>query len=623
MNRIRHILLIIALTAICNTAFADDKIFEEIHRRIDSLKNIPKTQSLSEYEEMMIYYHLTLLYASFDMDSTIHYGNLAIAPAEKFNETEKAIIIYHNVGVAHCLLNNCDTAIVILNKAIQIAIATRSSLEINTLWLIAYVYSNQAKYIAAIDLYMKLLLIFEQHGGKYMDKYVAGLCNLAELNRKLGNMGVAIQYLDKAAELVEQFAGDYVWRISHIFNEYSTVYLLKDNIGRALEYAIKADSVNTGSYVINKCLTKVLLAKISLRLDDCERSLEYIDEAMKYANLLKNNNLYIDIWKVLSDVYLKQGRYSEAEAEALKAWHADSTNIYESRAVAVNLVLANIYMHNTKKAMYYFKRYSELNEQYSEKSLHAAVYGFSVKYETETVEMQMASMRRQKLLQASVCIACILLAFAVWVVIMQKGRQKQSENQLIAIRSIIEGENRERERIARDLNHGVTEMITEIKTQLADMKNAQTICDNLDECIEEVQHVVAGMIPSSLTRFGIKIALDNYCSHFPQTVFNFYGNDKRFNEKIEATTYYCACELVNNAVKHSSATLIDVRLTQENNRILLNVRDNGRGFDPTAVAKGSGLKNIYHRIIAYDGIINTNTSLNNGVETNIELNISN
>jgi signal transduction histidine kinase len=79
---------------------------------------------------------------------------------------------------------------------------------------------------------------------------------------------------------------------------------------------------------------------------------------------------------------------------------------------------------------------------------------------------------------------------------------------------------------------------------------------------------------------------------------------------------------VNNSVKHSGATAINIQLIQENNRISLTVQDNGKGFDKDIiVAKGSGLKNINYRVVAFNGSIHTVSSPDNGTETNIEFKI--
>jgi signal transduction histidine kinase len=622
---IRHILLI-AFAAVCGTAFAGDggDAIEEAKRICDSLKNELKKSPLTERKRLELYSRITGIYAGFALDSVIVYGFKAISIAEKLNDRLAVSEISCHVGVAYGLLNNFDSAIIMLNRAYELGVETQNDrAKENALWLSAFIYANYGKYVVAIDMYLKLLPLYESMGVEYLPTRVAALANLAELNRKLGNMNIALNYLDQASELCGKLQGaHYIWRISHIYNEYSTVYLLKDNIGQALEYAMKADSVNAGDFVVNKCIAKVLLSRIHLRMNDYERALVYAGEAMESANMLKSNSLYIDVWKVMSDIYLAQRRYPEAEAEALKAWNADSANINESRMTAANLVLASICMHNTDRAVFFFRKYSELNDLYSRKSFHTTVSDLFIKYETEKKEMQLSAITWERFMYFSISIAGILLITAAWAVLRQKMRREQTEKQLLAASSILEGENNERKRISRELYGGITGMISSVKMELNSIEHTQNISDSLDECIEEIHRVADGMMPSSLTRLGMKAALEDCCRRFPDVRFHFFGDDRRIDEKIEVALYYCASELVNNAVKHSGATAINVQMIQECSRISLTVQDNGKGFDKDAVsAKGSGLKNINYRVIAFNGSIHTVSSPDNGTETNIEFKI--
>jgi signal transduction histidine kinase len=82
-------------------------------------------------------------------------------------------------------------------------------------------------------------------------------------------------------------------------------------------------------------------------------------------------------------------------------------------------------------------------------------------------------------------------------------------------------------------------------------------------------------------------------------------------------------ELANNSLKHAGAKRIDIQIIQEPDRISFNVQDDGCGFDSSAEAKGIGLQNISNRIAAYNGILNINSKIGEGTETNVELRIKN
>ncbi|MDR2027661.1 MAG: histidine kinase [Prevotellaceae bacterium] len=629
---LRNILLT-ACVSLCGSAMliagdGEKTLRKEEQRTLDSLKNeLKNIDRFTEHQKMMLYSHITGIYASFAMDSVILYGVKTIEIAKRLNEKDILLECYRHVGIAYSILNNYDTAIFILNKARELGVEMQSEqAQESALWLMAFVYANQGKYVTAIDMYLKLLPIYETHFDKYIITHVAALANLAELNRKLGNMNVAMQYLDRAAELGNsKLSGGYrIWRMSQIYNEYSTFYLINDSIGKALEYALMSDSINPlGTFVINKCQTRVLLAKIYLRLNDYELALRYAGEAMESADILKNNNLHIDVWKIISDIRLAQGRYREAETEALKAWNADSTNINESRLTAANIALANIFMNSAEKAAHFFRKYSELNDRYTEKSFHTTISDLSVKYELEKKEMRIESINRQRLLYLYTGIAIALTAIATGIGLLQKVRNERTEQRLVAVKAILEGEDKERQRIARDLHDGLSGMILSAKMDLGNSESTQNVRNILDKCIEEIHSIVTDIAPSSLRRLGMRAAIEECCRKFPITQFHFSGKDRRIDdEKIERTVYYCACELINNSVKHSGATAIRVQLIQESDRIALCVQDNGAGFDKNTAAKGTGLKNINYRIIAFNGTIDIESSPENGTETSIEFKIS-
>jgi signal transduction histidine kinase len=259
---------------------------------------------------------------------------------------------------------------------------------------------------------------------------------------------------------------------------------------------------------------------------------------------------------------------------------------------------------------------------YSEKSFHTAISDLSVRYEAAKQEMQLLSMSWQRLIHISFSVVGIFLAATVVLIFRMKARKERTEKQLIAVHALLDGENKERKRIARDLHDGLGGMISSVKMDLAEIDDTQNLRDQLDKCIEEIHWVVAGMMPASLTRFGMKAAIEDYCRRFPNVHFHFFGVEKRIDENTEITIYCCAYELVNNAVSHSGARTVNVQFVQDNDRVSLMVQDDGCGFDPKKIAtKGIGMKNINNRVIAFNGVINISSSPDNGTEVNIEFRV--
>jgi tetratricopeptide (TPR) repeat protein len=620
LRDIKNILLPLACTLIFTVAKAQSSEISRMTRECDSLKTVLAVQSLTDIEQMKIYARITECYASFDPDSVIVYAPKVIALAEKLGD--QATVHYNccHLGTAYCFKCKYDTSLFYLEKAHRLAVAMNNKYaQSRSLGLLAYRLSHQGKYISAIEMYLQALAIEEKMN--HTINQIHSLAALGEMNRKLGNTGVALKYLDEAAGLCHRLRGfGYSWRLTKIYNEYATVHLENGEIEKAFDYASKAEAMDGG--VINNCITKTLMSKICLRLGDSERALHYADEAMTQANILKSDKLNIEVLNILSEIYLAQQRYREAETEALKIWRVDSTNISESRIAAANIALANIYMQNIDKAAYFFGKSSELNDRYSEKSFQTTVSDLSIKYEIEKKELRILSLKRQRLIFATISVGGMLLSIAALAFLKLHMHRGQTKKALIAAHAVVEGTNDERERATGELNGGLVEMIAATKAEAASVSGCPPkFGDKLDECISEIYRVIAGIRPVLLSRFGIKAALEDYCSRFPNVQFCFVGEAKHIDEETEDAVYYCACELVNNSIKHSDATLISVRLTQDDKHIVLNVRDNGRGFDAEKIVEGSGMKNISYRALAFDGVVAVVTSPDAGTETNIDFKI--
>ena len=215
----------------------------------------------------------------------------------------------------------------------------------------------------------------------------------------------------------------------------------------------------------------------------------------------------------------------------------------------------------------------------------------------------------------------------------QKILQLEKEKQLVAANAIMEGETAERSRLARDMHDGLGGMLSAIKLNLFDIKKTnEALKENdgvklnkvigmLDNSISELRRVAHNLMPETLLKYGLKTSLQNFCSDLDNVEFHFYGDEKRLNGRVELMLYRSAFELVNNALKHSGATQINVQIIQQVERISLTVQDNGKGFDPINTSKGTGLNNISNRVTSANGSMNIFSDAEYGTEIVIDFKI--
>ena len=616
---------------------------QKVHRAIDSLKQLLNTQPLTEKQKLDICFQIAGHYHNFDQDSSSLYAIQSIPIAKKLKDYEKLMDIYIHIGVVFCFKGDFDMAHYYLNQLNELAIKQGNlRKEISAVKLIGYVYSQQGKFNLAIDYHLKCLKICETEGWTEEAGYISTLSNISEYYRKLGNTAMAIYFLKKAEKKckeLENVHGIATFMLPEVLNEFAFNYLKQNDLTEALLYAIKADNIGHAAGRINRCITKGLLATVYLQLNDYEQALKYAKESYEQAEILKDVNLYAHARKIVSDVYLAQKRYPEAEIEALKVWNSDSTNMDEARTAAENIALANIYMRNTEKAAYFLKKYSELNTQYSEKSFQTTVSDLSIKYETEKKELkinELESKRRLYILIALVSAVAMLLILCLLYfkqrLNKQKLKQLEQEKQLIVSQAVMDGEAAERTRLARDLHDGLGGMLSVVKLNLKDMKgyslientdviNLNRAVEMLDKSIVELRRVSHHIMPDLSD--GLKTPLEDFCRSISNANFRFFGDDSHLDNRLKITVYRCVHELINNAIKHARATTINVQLMIESNLISLSVQDDGTGFAPDKVEKGLGLENIRARVAIYNGKVSIFSSPEKGgTDVNIEIELA-
>ncbi|NLB79056.1 MAG: sensor histidine kinase [Clostridiaceae bacterium] len=240
------------------------------------------------------------------------------------------------------------------------------------------------------------------------------------------------------------------------------------------------------------------------------------------------------------------------------------------------------------------------------------------------------------LLGITLCVLLVvflLLLFARQLINKNKIERLKKEKQLVATQSVLEGETAERTRLARDLHDGLGGMLSSVRFNLYGLKNGATIDNNdvdlfnkalntLDESIRELRRVAHNMMPNSLTRYGLKPALVDFCNSISIVKFSYFGSGNRLDSKLEVMIYRTVHELINNALKHTGAEEIIVQVIQELDRIAITVQDDGCGFDATSPTEGTGLNNIQDRVGSYNGRMEIWSKVGEGTEISVEFILS-
>jgi signal transduction histidine kinase len=228
--------------------------------------------------------------------------------------------------------------------------------------------------------------------------------------------------------------------------------------------------------------------------------------------------------------------------------------------------------------------------------------------------------------------------------IFQRIRKQEDELQrekLQRLRSVIDGQDQERNRLSRELHDGIGQSLIAVKLQLenAETQNYSMMRAGIDSAknmiditIEEVRRVCNALLPAALDEFGIVSTLRALSSELGSLagfnpVFENEGSLDRISKKSQIYLYRIAQETLNNIAKHARATEVIMKLMRRNNIVTLEVSDNGKGFifDPVSFAQRNGLQNMRERTHLLDGdfIINSQPGKGTTIKVSIPYTIGN
>ena len=147
----------------------------------------------------------------------------------------------------------------------------------------------------------------------------------------------------------------------------------------------------------------------------------------------------------------------------------------------------------------------------------------------------------------------------------------------------------------------------------------------VDESCKEVRTVSHQMMPNMLLKSGLGKAVAEFLDKIDQKVIkvnlHVEGLQERLNEDVEIVLYRVLQECVNNVIKHSGASQLDIALIKDKDGISATIEDNGKGFDTQQIDEesGIGLKNMKARIDYLNGSIDFDSSPGKGTLVAIHL----
>lgn len=262
-------------------------------------------------------------------------------------------------------------------------------------------------------------------------------------------------------------------------------------------------------------------------------------------------------------------------------------------------------------------------------------------YETEKKERENLSLQKNNQLLLISAVSGFLILITVFLLIYNryKHRKKAEMDERIALqqklrfKAVMEAEEKERVRIARELHDSLGQMLSAAKMNVSALDSHSEedtkLMDNakklIDDSVKEVRTISHNLMPAGLMDKGIEFALNELANKINDTGLLHIDlmiteGEQRLDSSVEIAIYRIVQEVVNNMIKHSKANKVEVLLDYNTEKIYLSIKDNGVGFDTAAIetSNGIGWKNIFSRVYMMNGDVEVNSQPGKGTLVNIE-----
>jgi two-component system NarL family sensor kinase len=418
-------------------------------------------------------------------------------------------------------------------------------------------------------------------------------------------------------------------------------------------------SLNNTLYYYNETLyytTSGLLSKAMISAD----------KGIALARKYHQQQLYQQFLFRQYEIYSQQKKYNEARLLLLQII-SDKTltnNINDKAAIYGELAKTSEQLQDYKSAYQWLSKFRVVNDSINNSQTQLKISELETKFRTAKNQQKIAALQaenKQAVLNAEnnrlnswfLGLGCIFLLAVLGFAFLNArsnrklARQKEinhqqqlseieQKQQLKIAKAMLDGEELERERVARDLHDGLGGMLAGVKINLSGWANAHPdvlydkdftrTVTHLDSSITELRRIARNMVPDTLLKFGLETALEDLCEFYMrdglQISCELFNIQKNIPMNIQLNIYRIIQELISNSIWHAQAQNILMQCSQNEGTVFITFEDDGCGFDPALLSekKGMGMNNLKNRIAYLQGKFELLSAPNEGTTVNIELN---
>jgi signal transduction histidine kinase len=531
--------------------------------------------------------------------------------------------------------------------------------------MIANLYTNIAsgyeflgEHEQAVSHYQKAIAAAEKYSS--LTPLASIYNNLAAVLNETGQYAKALYYLDIAEKEAEKIKVYLTW--SNILLNKANAYMFTGENNKSLHYLKKALLMAQQHRLADvEVLAYNNLAALALRQSHFTEAKQHLQDALSIKTI---TNPYYHNLAVLSlgEVYMNLNKYDSAAYYLQQALKTANKSHISRDFMRANEKLAIVYAAtgNYKKAYHHEQVFRQTADSLLTLDKTEAVNQMEVKYRTAQKDKEIANKQLQlkerdrQLYRKNILIGSITAGAALMILALafiyrsyrHKQRLQQNQMQIMVqqqeireLKAIMDGEEKERTRMARELHDSAMVEFSVVKMNLNTLlnepdenlkkENLHQVQLQLNGAISGLRNTAHNLMPDMLLQEGLLEALYYFCNNLQrnshvQINLEHYGTIPPLQPQFELSVYRIVQELMQNMIKHARATEAIVQLSCHEDMLHITVEDNGIGIEEDQLprSKGMGLKSIQARMRTLNGQMEIDSKKGIGTTLTLEFDIT-
>lgn len=612
--------------------------------KIDSLEKVLPSASGRARAEIL--YILSWEYRFSDKEKALQYGEEGLQLATELKDTAAIASSLNSIAETHLNFGDYDQAEKVTQEELPFARAiSQPKTLLGALTRLGTIHYRRGKFDEALVYQLEVTREAEKINNPEFTGVASLNLGLTYMDLKHYDEALQRYYVSlKAFESINFAAG-----IGACYVNIAETLRLQKKLPESLEAAFKGEEIlkksgnNLHLVYIYHCMGRVYQA-----LGDNPKQLQYFQKALSLAEESKDDYM-------IAQNQAGMGRSLLEKGEMAKAKLLLDASLELSEKIGQKSIILENYAHqrdwhllqkNFAQAYFFDEKLTSGMDSVFNAKMAEKVADSQTKYETEKKEAEIRDLenqqRIQKILTYSALGGILALLLVLWLS-RRAYRQRrllqqvtidrlESERKVVALNAHLEGQQLERLRIAEDLHDDFGSGLSKISllSEVAKKKSTPAELDKIaataKELLLKMSEIVWALNHHNDTLPSLAAYIRRYAvGFFEDSNLRCHFNipdlpDAPLSGETRRNVFLVVKESLHNILKHAGASKVEIDFSLKNNNLEIKIRDDGQGFDESALAKaGNGLRNMEKRMRSTGGSFDIESTTGEGTTVRLGL----